>query len=111
VTAPEFYLEHLSESLWDPVDPTSVGSLDPKLHARVNGEIYRFARPTTLARFRRHPLLYCGVLRDPVNGRRFSPNVRSPRFEATDGPYFFTCESTFVAFSADTAKYSIHRLD
>lgn len=111
MTAPEFYLEHLSESLWDPVDTTSLGSLSPRLHARVNGEIYRFARPATLARFRRHPVLYCGWLRDPVNDRRFTPSARSPRFEAPDGPYFFSCESTFTAFAADTAKYAIHRLE
>ena len=41
--AADFLLEHMSRILFDPVDPTQIGSLDPKLWARVNGEIYRFA--------------------------------------------------------------------
>ncbi len=111
MTAPEFYLEHLSESLWDPVDPTRVGSLEPRLHARVNGEIYRFARLGTLERFRHDPVRWCGILRDPVCGLRFTPTRRSRRYDMPDGPYFFATDSSFAAFAADTAKYAIHRLD
>jgi len=99
----------MSRVLWDPVDPTSLGSLDPKLSARVNGEIYRFARPATLERFRREPVRWCGILRDPVSGRRFIPDRFSPHLAYKDGPYFFASDSTHAAFRADPERYAIHR--
>jgi len=99
----------MSRSLWDPVDTTSVGSLDPKLHAKVNGEIYRFARLATLLKFRRDPVRWCGILRDPVSGERFVPRRHSPRFDVKDGPYFFTSDSTRTAFVAAPDRYAIHR--
>jgi len=109
VPAAEFLLEHMSNSLYDPVDPTQVGSLSSELRAYVNGEIYRFAGSTTLARFRRNPVRWCGVLRDPVTGVRFMPTQRSPRLEMPDGPYFFPSDSCRRAFAADTAHFVIHR--
>ena len=63
--AAEFLLEHMSRTLWDPVDPHQLGSLDSTLRARVNGEIYRFATAATLVRFQREPRRWCGVVRDP----------------------------------------------
>jgi YHS domain-containing protein len=111
VPAAEFMLEHMSRALWDPVDTTSLGSLDPHLHARVNGEIYRFSRPATLARFRRDPARWCGLVRDPVSGQRFYPDRRSPRFEYRDGPYFFVSDSTRAVFGAEAERYAIHRED
>ena len=107
--AAEFLLEHMSRSLFDPVDTTQVASLSPRLRAHVNGEIYRFAGPATLARFRRAPLRWCGILRDPVSGVRFVPDALSPRFDMADGPYFFVTDSTRRAFRADTARYAIRR--
>lgn len=111
VPAADFFLEHLSRVLWDPVDPTQLGSLAPRLHARVNGEIYRFARPATLARFRRDPLRWCGILRDPVTGVRFVPDRDSPRVEYRDGPYFFFSDSTQRVFQSDPERFAIHRRD
>ncbi len=107
--AAEFLLEHMRRTLWDPVDPRSLGSLDSALHARVNGEIYRFAGSVTLARFRRDPARWCGVLRDPVSGVRFVPDRWSPRWEHRDGPYFFASDSTLARFRADPERYAIHR--
>ena len=107
--AADFLLEHMSRTLWDPVDTTQVGSLERRLHARVNGEIYRFSRPETMARFTRDPVRRCGILRDPVNGTRFVPDRRSPRWAYRDGPYFFTSDSTRAAFRADPERYAIHR--
>jgi YHS domain-containing protein len=109
VPAAEFLLEHMSRSLFDPVDTTHVASLSPRLRAHVNGEIYRFAGPVTLARFRRAPLRWCGILRDPVSGVRFLPDAASPRCDMADGPYFFATDSTLRAFCADTARYAIRR--
>lgn len=107
--AADFLLEHMSRTLWDPVDPTALGSLDPKLQTRVNGEIYRFARPATLARFKRDPVRWCGTLRDPVNGERFFPRRASPRLEYQGAPYYFTSDSTRVAFRSSPETYAIHR--
>jgi YHS domain-containing protein len=109
VPAADFLLEHMSRTLWDPVDPTSLGSLDRRLHTKVNGEIYRFARPLTLARFRRDPVRWCGILRDPVSGARFVPTRRSPRWDYRDSPYFFTGDSTRRAFVATPERWAIHR--
>jgi YHS domain-containing protein len=109
VTDPEFALFHLQRSLWDPVDLTQVGSLSEALHARVNGEPYRFAGPETLRRFREDPALYCGLLRDPVTGMRFWPGARSPRAEWKDGPYFFASDSTFAEFERAPQRYEVKR--
>ena len=107
--AAEFLLEHMSQTLWDAVDPTQLGSLDPRLHAKVNGEIYRFARVATLARFRNDPTRWCGILRDPVSGVRFFPDRFSPRIPTTESPYFFESDSTALAFRKDPEQYAIHR--
>ncbi len=107
--AADFLLEHMSRSVFDPVDTTRVASLSPRLRAHVNGEIYRFANALTLVRFRRDPVRWCGILRDPVTGVRFVPSRRSPRVRMSDGPYFFVSDSSAGAFRADTARYAIRR--
>jgi len=109
VTDPEFALFHLQRALWDPVDPTRVGSLAAGLKARVNGEPYRFASRATLARFRRDPALYCGLLRDPVTGMRFWPSARSPRIDREDGPYFFASDSSRAEFRRAPQRYEVRR--
>jgi YHS domain-containing protein len=111
VQAADLLLEHMSRTLWDPVDPTQLGSLDPKLHAKVNGEIYRFARTVTLARFRSDPTRWCGILRDPVSGIRFIPEASSPHLAYQDSPYFFACDSTRAAFRSNPGFWAIHRGD
>ena len=107
--AAEFLLEHMSRTLWDPVDPTCLGSLDSRLHAKVNGEIYRFARTSTLVKFRHDPVRWCGILRDPVTGARFVPSRRSPRHDLPDSPYFFIGDSTRRVFAAAPERFAIHR--
>src|SRR5262245_52675202 len=99
----------MSRILFDPVDPTLIGSLDPKLYARVNGEIYRFANTTTRARFVKDPVKFCGILRDPVSEVRFYPDRFSPRVDTTESPYFFNSDSSFAAFKKAPDRYAIHR--
>lgn len=111
VPAADFFLEHLSRTLYDPVDPTQIGSLDRALHARVNGEIYRFSGTKTMERFRRDPVRWCGILRDPVSGLRFLPDRTSPRLDTQESPYFFIGEATRAAFKKEPAKYEIRRPD
>ena len=109
VPAADFLIEHMSRMLFDPVDPTRIGSLDPRLWARVNGEIYRFADASTLERFRRNPARWCGILRDPVSAVRFVPDRFSPHLDTPESPYFFDDDSTYVAFKRDPERYAIHR--
>ncbi len=106
---PEFALFHLQRALWDPVDPTRVGSLAPELRARVNGEYYRFSRTETMMRFVTDPVRFCGVLRDPVTGARFWPSHHSPRCDWDNAPYFFSSDSTRAEFLKDPKKYQVLR--
>ena len=107
--AAEFLLEHMARALWDPVDPKRLGRLESQFHMRVNGEIYRFANDRTLARFRRDPRRWCGILRDPVSGTRFVPDRGSPRFDTPESPYYFASDSTCAAFRKAPERYAIHR--
>ena len=107
--AADFLLEHMARALWDPVDPKRLGRLEPQFHSRVNGEIFRFAVDPPLARFRRDPRRWCGILRDPVSGTRFVPDRRSPRIDTEESPYFFTSDSTCAAFQKSPERYAIHR--
>ena len=105
----EFALLHMQRALWDPVDPTRLGSMADTLHWRVNGEVYRFAEERTMLRFMRAPYLYCGLVRDPVNGKRFFPSSRTPNAYWFGGPYFFSSDSTKAAFVDDPKKYEVVR--
>ena len=109
VPAAEFLLEHMSRTLFDPVDPRQLGSLDPKLRSRVNGEIYRFANAANVSRFEKDPMRWCGIVRDPVSEVRFVPGRTSRRLDYSDGPYFFCCDSTRLEFSRNPERYAIHR--
>jgi YHS domain-containing protein len=105
----EFALYHLQNALWDPVDPTLLGSLQDALHYRVNGEVYRFATERTLKRFVMAPHLWCGLVRDPVTGVRFLPSSNSPEAYWVGGPYFFANDSTKAAFVSDPHKFEVVR--
>lgn len=99
----------MQRALWDPVDPTLLGSLSEELHFRVNGEVYRFAGERTLKRFEQAPELWCGELRDPVSGARFWPSARSPEAWWVGGPYFFASDSNKTLFVNDPKKYEVVR--
>ncbi len=99
----------MQRALWDPVDPTQVGSLADSLHWRVNGEVYRFASERNLRRFMEAPELWCGLLRDPVTGERFWPSAHSPEAFWVGGPYFFASDSTKRKFVDDPKRYEVVR--
>lgn len=86
-----------------------MGSLDPALQFRVNGEVFRFASARTLRRFMKSPPRWCGAVRDPVSGRRFKPRVDSPEAYWVGGPYYFESDSTKARFVEDPHRYAIIR--
>ncbi len=75
----------------------------------MNGEVYRFAGEKTLRRFMEEPELWCGLLRDPVNGERFLPSTRSPRLYFIGGPYYFSSDSTRDRFLDDPLRFEVKR--
>ena len=91
------------------MDPRLLGSLEPELQFRVNGEVYRFGGEKTLRRFMEEPELWCGLLRDPVNGSRFLPSTRSPRLYFVGGPYYFSSDSTHDRFLDDPGRFEVKR--
>jgi len=99
----------MQRALYDPVDPTLLGSLLPELQFRVNGEVYRFGSERTMRRFMADPLLYCGLLRDPVSARKFMPSTKSPNVYYVGGPYVFESDSTLARFLEDPHRYEITR--
>ena len=109
VVEPEWALFHLERALRDPVEPARIGSLDPALHFRVNGEVYRFASERTMRRFMHAPARWCGIVRDPVSGRRFQPTARSPEAYWVGGPYYFESDSTKARFVDDPHRYEVIR--
>jgi len=106
---PEWGLFHTHRALWDPVEPTRLGSLKPELQFRVNGETYRFSCEKNLRRFVLTPRVWCGKLRDPVSGRKFMPTRNSPEAYWFTGPYFFESESTRARFVDDPHRYEVIR--
>ncbi|OGF12692.1 MAG: hypothetical protein A2W00_08795 [Candidatus Eisenbacteria bacterium RBG_16_71_46] len=108
---PEWALYHLQRALYDPVDPKFLGSLADSLQYRINGEVYRFSSPRTLRRFAKTPQRWCGLLRDPVSGRRFRPTARSPEVFFVGGPYFFESDSTKRRFVDDPQTFQVIRRD
>lgn len=75
----------------------------------MNGEVYRFADTRDLRRFVQAPHLWCGVVRDPVSGRRFFPSAASPCAYWVGGPYYFESEANKAAFVDDPKKYEVVR--
>ncbi len=105
----EWLLFHLQRALRDPVDPDLIGSVAPDLIWHVNGEAYRFANTRNLRRFMDSPTAWCGLLRDPVTGHRFLPNLGSPEAYWVNGPYFFESDSTKDEFVKDPKRYQVIR--
>ncbi len=99
----------MQRALWDPIDPTRLGSLAEDLHYRVNGEVYRFADEKDMHRFMDAPHLWCGQLRDPISGERFLPSGQSPCAYWVGGPYYFASDANKEAFVADPKKYEVVR--
>ncbi len=63
--------------------------IDAEHCVRMNWEAFFFADAWERERLRSDPLLYCGLLTDPISRQRFRPNAGSPRALHEGVTYFF----------------------
>lgn len=73
----------------DYLDSRRAAVIDAAHCVRLNYEAFFFADAWERERFRSDPLLYCGLLTDPISRRRFLPNADSPRTTFEGVTYFF----------------------
>ena len=83
--------------------------LDSTHRAYVNQEVYFFSDTQARRTFLKDPQRYCGTLTDPVNRVRFRPAQASRRFDYRGRPYFFSDDSTRIAFQAAPDSFALRR--
>jgi YHS domain-containing protein len=105
VQDPEVYLRNLGIVLPCAVEPWKHAILDAKYRAYVNHEVYFFSGDRALSEFRKNPLEYCGLVTDPVSGRRFKPKKRSPVLTYDGRPYYFETKKTRAKFEAEPERF------
>ena len=86
-------------------DPTRPAVIDGEHLARVNYESYLFADESGRSRFLEDPVLYCGLVTDPVSKRRFRPRDDAPRIELEGVLYLFESEGNLDRFCRDTEAH------
>lgn len=91
----------------DYLDGRRPAVIDAAHCVRLNWEAYFFADGWELERFRSDPLLYCGLVTDPISRRRFRPRADSPRASHEGVAYYFESEDHRVAFEEAPER---HRL-
>lgn len=108
--SPEIYLHQFPQIEFPcPVNPDRKAVVDEKMRAFVNYEVYFFSDRGALRRFRKDPLRYCGLLTDPVTQRRFHPAKSSPHLEYKDRLFYFSSDSTRVAFVATPDSFAMRK--
>lgn len=85
---PEF-VRRAELTFQDYLDSRRPALLDAAHCVRLNYEAFFFADAWEVERFRSDPLLYCGLLTDPISRRRFHPTADSPRATFEGVLYFF----------------------
>ena len=106
---PESRLRALRIRVADPVQPSHLASLDPGLRAEVNHEVFLFSDRSTLEKFRKNPLRWCGILTDPVSRQRFRPTARSPHLTYNGRPYYFTNDLNLRTFRAIPDRFAVRK--
>ncbi len=102
---PETYLKNLGIELPCAVDPSKPAVLDAAHRAYVNHEVYFFSTEEACANFRKDPLPWCGLVTDPVSGKRFRPTKASPHLAYAGRPYYFATKATRSKFQAQPERY------
>lgn len=94
-------------SFVDYLDERRPAVIDAEHCVRLNWEAFFFADAWERERFRSDPLLYCGLLTDPISRQRFRPRASSPRATHEGVTYFFESEDNRSAFEVAPER---HRL-
>ena len=102
---PETYLSEVNVELPCAVDPSRPAILDAAHRILVNHEVYFFSSEEARAAFLRNPLAYCGLVTDPVTGRRFHPTRRSPKLVYAGRPYYFETRTSRKTFRSSPVPY------
>ncbi len=83
--------------------------LDSSLRYRINYEVFFFANRAEMARFKKNPLRFSGLLTDPVTMERFAPTAASPRAEYGDRFYYFLSDTNRAKFLGNPIQYKDRR--
>ena len=89
-------------SFQDYLDARRPAVIDAAHCVRLNYETYFFADAWERERFLSDPILYCGLLTDPISRERFRPSVDSPRFTHRDVSYYFQSEKNRERFEEES---------
>ena len=91
----------------DYLDERLTAELDTEHCVRLNYEAFLFGDLHTRERFQSDPILYCGLLTDPVSKRRFRPSEASPRMRVEEVTYYFHSEDNRLRFEADPEAFRL----
>jgi len=93
--------------LRDFLDDERPAVLDAAHGVRLNHEWYYFADLDSRATFLADPTRYCGLLTDPVTGRRFLPRADAPRAEHEGVQFLFPSHDSRERFELRPARYAL----
>ncbi len=91
----------------DYLDARRPAVIDTDHCVRLNWEAFFFADKWERERFLSDPILYCGLLTDPISRQRFRPTSASPRFVHSGVTYYFENAENRAHFEESPDK---HRL-
>lgn len=91
----------------DYLDERRPAVIDAAHCVRLNYEAFFFADEWERERFLSDPVLYCGLLTDPISRRRFRPSLTSPRAEHEGVTYYFESEEHRLAFTEDPETFRL----
>jgi YHS domain-containing protein len=91
----------------DYLDARRPAVLDAAHCARLNWEAFFFADLWERERFLSDPLLYCGLLTDPISRQRFRPSQGAPRFQHAGVTYYFESEANRALFESDPETFRL----
>lgn len=94
-------------TLQDYLDARKPAVIDAEHCVRLNYEAFFFADAWERERFLSDPVLYCGLLTDPISRRRFRPTPASPRIGHGEVTYYFESDEHRLVFEQDPEA---HRL-
>jgi YHS domain-containing protein len=91
----------------DYLDARKSAVIDAEHCVRLNWEAYFFADLWERERFLSDPVLYCGLLTDPISRRRFRPTRESPRSLHAGVTWYFESEENRVLFESDPETFRL----